>query len=319
MPYGNDPMQYNPMGPAGPGPMNVPRESAGKKFWRIVYPLLVYLGASVVVGIAIAAYLTGRYMSRFAVTGNYDETVNMITEIVASRAMLITLLCDVLTIPFLILFMARDKKRDLRFGTFKRYEHPSLPAILGCAVLGIGLCITENNLLDISELTETFEEETQMIADLLYQGGIWFELLVVGIIGPVMEELLFRGLILKRLCDYTRPVFAIVISSLIFGAFHGNTLQFIYAFLFGLGLAFICNKFHTIWAPILAHCAGNITSILLTETPILEGIEEWSAGHILFIIIGAFLALGGFALVYYTREPKVTWSSAAPNAGYIQQ
>ena len=293
-----------------------PQESFGKKVWRISYPLLVYLGASVVVGMAIGIFLMGRYMSSLP-QNSLENMTEVLTELVLSKTLLITLVCDAAAIPFMILFMVQDRKRDLRLGRYVRYEKPSLAAFLGFAVLGIGMCITENNLLDISGLTQTFSEDTEMIADLLYQGGIWFELLVVGLVGPVLEELLFRGVILKRLCDYMRPVPAAVISALIFGAFHGNMLQFIYAFVFGLGLAYICVKFRTVWAPLLAHCAGNITSILLTETPLLENVEEWSAGHYLFIVIGAFLALGGFALVYYTREPAAISSSDARTPEYM--
>lgn len=287
------------------------QESGGRKIWRIVCPLLTYFGVSIAAGIVIGLVLSMKYISGLGPEVDIDQVSAVIMKAMLEKTLLITLICDGLTIPFLLLFMQKDKKRDVEFGRFRRYGMPDAKALLGCVVLGIGLCVTENNLLDISGLTQTLSEDSEMITQLLYQGGVWFELLVVGIVGPVMEELLFRGVIQKRLEDYSRPVMAAVLSALIFGVFHGNMLQFIYAFLFGLGFAFIYKKFHTVWAPILAHCAGNITSVLLTETPFLKGIEEWSFAHILFIVTGALLALAGFGLVYYAREPELLISPSA--------
>ena len=291
--------------------MNQTQESGGRKVWRIIYPVLVYLGVSIVAGLIIGVVLSARYVASSGTEIDLEKMTETLVKLINERALLITLICDGLTIPFMLLFMWQDKKRDILCCRYKKYETPAAMALLGCVILGVGLCVTENNLLDISGLNQTFSEDSEMIAELLYQGGIWFELLVVGLVGPVMEELLFRGVIQKRLADYVKPGLAAVLSALIFGAFHGNMLQFIYAFIFGLGFAFVYSKFHTVWAPILAHCAGNITSVLLTETPLLEGIEEWSMGHILFIVIGALLALAGFAMVYYTREPNLLTSPSA--------
>ena len=297
--------------------MNQMQESGGRKVWRIVYPLLVYFGVSIAVGIIIGVIFSVRYVSGMGTEIDMDQMMEVFTKLITEKALMITLIVDLAAIPFMLLFMKQDKKRDLYFGRYKKYAKPAAAASLGCVVLGIGLCVTENNLLEISGLTKTFSEDSEMISQLLYQGGIWFELLVVGIIGPVMEELLFRGVIQKRLGDYMHPTAAVVISALIFGAFHGNMLQFIYAFVFGLGFGYLYNKFHTVWAPILAHCAGNIMSVLLSETPFLEGIEEWSIGHILFIVLGALFALAGFAMVYYSNEPRLlTAPSGEPPRGY---
>ena len=302
--------------------MNQIQESTGRKMWRILYPLLVYFGCSIVVGLLLAVVMVGQYLRTIPEAGvSYEEMAVVMTEAIMSKALLITLLCDALAIPFMLLFIRMDNKRALCYGIQKKYERPEALSVLGWVVLGIGFCVTENNLLELSGLTQALSEDSQMIAEALYRGGVWFELLVVGLIGPVLEELLFRGVMLRRMNDYMRPLTAMILSSVIFGAFHGNMLQFIYAFLFGLGFAYLYNKFHTVWAPIVAHCAGNITSVLLSETPLLQGIEEGSFGHIMFIVIGALLALGGFGMVYYAKEPVLLTplSSDEPMQEHIGQ
>ena len=70
----------------------------------------------------------------------------------------------------------------------------------------------------------------------------WYlNLLVVGIIAPVVEELMFRKLFIDRLSHYG-DVTAIIFSSLIFALFHGNLYQFFYAFFLGAAFGYIYLK-----------------------------------------------------------------------------
>ena len=88
---------------------------------------------------------------------------------------------------------------------------------------------------------------------------------------PIVEELLFRGLIFKRLRNVTPAVWAMVISGLVFGIIHGNLVQFVYAFPIGVILAFIYEIFKTIWAPVIFHVSANFISVMLTN--FLPGVE----------------------------------------------
>ncbi len=63
----------------------------------------------------------------------------------------------------------------------------------------------------------------------------FFKILILVVLGPLMEELLFRKLLIDRLRGYGERL-AVLASALLFGLFHGNFAQFFYAF--GLGLVF---------------------------------------------------------------------------------
>ncbi|CCZ36236.1 putative metal-dependent membrane protease [Firmicutes bacterium CAG:646] len=58
-----------------------------------------------------------------------------------------------------------------------------------------------------------------------------------------------------------KTVTAIVLSSLIFGLYHGNMVQFLYASLLGSLLAVIYHRTGTLWTSILAHMAANLWSL----------------------------------------------------------
>lgn len=73
---------------------------------------------------------------------------------------------------------------------------------------------------------------------------------------PVVEEIIFRGLVMRGLERYGRK-FAIVASALLFGAFHGNIVQSPYAFVVGLVLGYTAMEYNIGWAMVL-HMVNNL-------------------------------------------------------------
>jgi membrane protease YdiL (CAAX protease family) len=85
--------------------------------------------------------------------------------------------------------------------------------------------------------------------------------LYIVLIGPIVEELVFRGAILRRLERFGAN-FAIVISALLFGLYHMIFFQVVYAFFVGLLLGYIAKRFSLKWA-ILLHIVNNSISVIL--------------------------------------------------------
>lgn len=90
-----------------------------------------------------------------------------------------------------------------------------------------------------------------------------------GILAPIYEEMIFRGIILALLLNHYKPFKAILISSLLFGLFHfrnviylGLEFSLFYQmfYTFGLGLLFgwITIKTKSIWSAVILHYINNI-------------------------------------------------------------
>ena len=62
--------------------------------------------------------------------------------------------------------------------------------------------------------------------------NIFISLLSSGIIGPIIEELIFRNIVYEKSKRIFKPIIAILCTGLLFGICHGNIIQFVYAFLF---------------------------------------------------------------------------------------
>lgn len=89
-----------------------------------------------------------------------------------------------------------------------------------------------------------------------YSFAGWIAILYVCIVGPILEELMFRGVILRTLSKYNAQ-FAIIASSIIFGLFHLYLEQGAHAIVIGLVFAYVSLKYDSLLMPILMHMMHN--------------------------------------------------------------
>ena len=120
--------------------------------------------------------------------------------------------------------------------------------------------------------------------------------LYMGLAAPIVEELLFRGLILRGLEPYGKR-FAIVASSLLFGLFHGNLVQSPYAFAVGLVLGYTAMEYSITWAMVL-HMLNNL---VLGDT--LLRLFSWLPGMGAELMVWVVVAIcSGAAVVILWRN-----------------
>ena len=82
-------------------------------------------------------------------------------------------------------------------------------------------------------------------------------ILLVGIIGPIVEEIIFRKLLIDRIRPYGEKI-AVFFPALIFALAHGSLYQFFYAFLIGSVLSYIYVKTGKIIYSTIIHCIINL-------------------------------------------------------------
>lgn len=99
----------------------------------------------------------------------------------------------------------------------------------------------------------------------------WMVLFYMVICAPFMEEYVFRKLIVERTVRYGQGA-AVLMSGLMFGLFHGNLNQFVYAFTLGMFLAFLYVKTGKLKITIAIHMIFNFMGGLVS-TRILDLID----------------------------------------------
>lgn len=278
--------------------------------WRMVYPLLAFFGLDLLATFVITSILAVNMVGESGPEAFLDPSMQIeiqseLIQLIYENANLITLVKCIPAIGLMLLFMHMDKKRLYRSGDYVTYELPGALYFLAAAVLGIFAGITGNNIIGISGLADKYAETEEMLAQMTYSGGLALEIISVVILAPVAEELVFRGLVFRRLREFTPFTLAAIFSALIFGFYHGNVIQGIYAFLVGLLCAFVCEKYHSVLASIALHIGANGFSVFATESGVLERYITTDISYISYIVISAAATLLLLWLVHDKVRPKV--------------
>ncbi|MBO5072845.1 MAG: CPBP family intramembrane metalloprotease [Eubacterium sp.] len=219
-------------------------------------------------------------------------------EISANGAftMVLTGLCDfIMFTGFGLWYYFRENKYPFRPDYRKAFTRSNTLAIVGIAIFGqfaINLILRGFQIVlpsifrQYEELAKNFDLDTMNPVIMLF---------IVCLLGPLAEEVLFRGMIYAKLRRGFSMWPAAIISGLLFGAYHMNWVQGIYATIIGVVLAYIYEKTQTIWGSCLLHVAFNSSSYLLD---ILTGWLEQIDSVILGIVMILFeLACCGIVIL----------------------
>ena len=115
----------------------------------------------------------------------------------------------------------------------------------------------------LRELTEQMSA-TQILDQLRHQPVALIPMvLIIGIIGPIAEEVFFRGFAYRALKQRFGLWPGVVLSGLFFAAIHGNPAALLPIFFIGMVLAVVYERTGNLAAPIGLHCANNLLVVLL--------------------------------------------------------
>lgn len=151
-------------------------------------------------------------------------------------------------------------KKDNKFGFFKSSSDPKI-TFAGMVLFVVAMqyiCVYLMAALSIA-----FPEWLLTYTTILKSAGIGSSMSILTslyaiVLGPICEEILFRGITFSAGRQaFSGPV-AIVIQAVLFGIYHRNMFQGCYAFVFGLGLGYVMYLYDDIAITILLHIAFNI-------------------------------------------------------------
>ncbi len=153
---------------------------------------------------------------------------------------------------------------------------------------------------------ELFTEYDKMVSNVTGAQASFVMLFAVFIVAPIGEELLFRGVVLHYSKKCLPAYGAIGFSSLLFGLYHGNVIQGIYATILGFVLGLLAYKCDSIVPGILLHMAINISIILVPSVLLSTTITSVITAVVALIVfvIGIILTLK-----FYKHDIPVTEKS----------
>ncbi len=178
-----------------------------------------------------------------------------------------------------------------------------------CFLIACGLayaCSFAGELLNSILIKMFGSGMTNVIEEFVTEDSIVLQLIFLVIAAPILEELVFRKLIIDRTRAFGEKQ-AIFYSAVLFGLFHGNLVQSLYAFAFGLVLAYVYVKSGKIQYSIAMHMGfnfmGSITAGYISRSgnAALQGMYDYFI--IGLIVIGILLLLANLKKIHL-RQPE---------------
>lgn len=118
-------------------------------------------------------------------------------------------------------------------------------------------------------------------------GNPYIGFLLIVIITPIYEEILYRGILFKGICKHYTPFVGIIISSILFAVMHFNIIQSAHALFLGILLAYIYHHTESLTITTLVHISNNILVLFLPFSAF-----ELFTGKYLIVLAPIFFILG---------------------------
>ena len=196
------------------------------------------------------------------------------------------------------------KKQKIAFlPTVKTHRQTlSLKQVAIIIILLLGCQFVFNQVANIFEVALNvigFSAKKEVeLATVGHHSSMYF--LYAAFMGPLVEELVMRGGIAYRLQKYGK-VFSIIFSAIVFGFFHMNFVQGVFAFLVGIMLAYIAIEYSFGWA-VFFHILNNFGFNLILGTFMTSMVGEAQAETISLTIMSIAAAASVILLGMYRKQ-----------------
>lgn len=174
-----------------------------------------------------------------------------LTNYISSKGLIIAIITLIIFIPILLKVYKQHKTK------YNEKLEPKNTLIT--IILGISFALIYNiiiyNINSIYNFTNIFNNSnTNMIIIFITS----------CIVGPLLEEFLFRGIVYNKLKQFNPTMRSIILTCLIFGLFHSNIVQIVYGFIFSFILIYVYEKYKNLKYPIIMHISANTIVFLFT-------------------------------------------------------
>ena len=264
-------------------------KAVGKAVLYFGVYLLVQVIVSMIFSISISTKLTMEMMA----TGEELDVMALteqVTAAVMDQAMLMTFISGIaVLLIYWVIFLIRKKKLTAEVMIRPIPTKGILPIVL----LAIAFNVITSVLIGIVPWPQSWMDSYIMNSSVIDNSLIAW--LTAVLMAPVLEEVVFRGLMYTRLKKGMPIVAAAILTSLAFGIMHGTIIWAIYTFIFSIVLIWVFEKFRSLTANIILHMAYNLSGMALSLIP-----ED--AGAVVWVL---FVASIVFAVVAYRMIQKV--------------
>ena len=247
------------------------------------------------VGLTYSVLLLVNIILVILLRGFMPDVRQMLTSNNVSKVLVSILPNWLISYPLLVLLirrkpMEKPERHDMSFWELVMYVVISFGIVFCANLAGLGVIQVIQKVSGC-----TFTNPTD---ELLKDQNAMLLIVMVALIGPILEEIVFRKMLIDTIGRYNAGV-AVIMSGVVFGIIHTNISQFFYTFAFGLFLGFIYVKTGRLLYTIIMHVSVNL--FFGTMSSILKRFTDTDLGVAIFGLYGMALitvAITGIVLFF---------------------
>lgn len=218
------------------------------KTWNVLLPFLLYY----------LTYSITDIVLEFLLNVSMEHLGNGYSTYIMNHAVTVTGLERGLCMLIGIVPLKRMLEQELTQRNLEEHMHKRRAmSTLLVLVLAMSSAMGLNILLKIAGIANE-SAAYQSVEENQYGVAFGVGLILYGIISPLAEEVVFRGIIYNRMRRQYPMYLAIIVSGILFGAYHGNVVQGIYGACMGILMAYVYERMGSFLIPYLFHAAANL-------------------------------------------------------------
>jgi membrane protease YdiL (CAAX protease family) len=298
-PSSSEPLQTVLAGPTSPGP-------ARPRVWTVVLAVPLYFVAVLLAAAVLAAIVYLLDASARRGPGAPPDP-GRISELVAAPAFLIIGALVQSLVGAGIALVAGALSPEPLPKRLALRRHGLGAASLAVASLGmllVGSVVSELASALGIPLTGSIAE-LERVVRALSPAALAPAALVLGVVAPICEELLFRGYLQTRFCTRWGSWTGVLLASALFGVAHLDWLQGASAFAGGVFLGWLTVRTGSIVPAIVAHAANNLAAVALARAWPSEAVSRRE--HVVLLAV----SIAGAAAVLWWLAPRLARAAGA--------
>lgn len=248
-------------------PMNIKK----KPILQSALCTLVFIGTQMAVsciGVGIIYFHTAQN------SNNMVDISEKVMKVVSSNSILLSIIGNIVFLIILFILFWKKPVKIIKRNVFK--SKSSLYFIF--SLLSI-ICFSSfwNITFEIVPALKNMVESMNVMGSVMKSNTLMY-ILAIYIVGPVAEEITFRGFITEKLRESVSYISAIIISALLFGLAHimtGNPTIIVFAFIGGIIFGLCYALTDSIILAIVIHMVGNMCELVLNITNIMPPVLQF--------------------------------------------
>lgn len=225
----------------------------------------VYFLVQIVISFVYGIVWTVNEMTQLTAAGEEINDLLLTEQLLAQimdQAMAMTFWAGVVTLLIYWVRFAVRKKNFLKEVELKPISAKGIiPIIIFAIGFNVIVSVVISNIPWPKEWIDAYMTNSSSL------DGSVMSWLAAVVMAPILEEIVFRGLIYTRLKKGMPTIVAAILASLVFGLMHGTIIWVLYAFVLGMVMTWIFERYQSLTANIIFHLAFNAMGLVLSAIP----------------------------------------------------